>query len=159
MRPKPRPHSSHPTQQNTTQHLHYKSTTPYYPQRAKTPRANTRPEIKLLKTHSKHNTKSQANNSHYESTHNNTLGEVQRNTQHNIQNNSQTPSRICQHNLVPHHIKHKQITNNTKLSTTNNNKMHTRHKCTPPAHRNKNSPNRHTHETSWITITTTSTRP
>ena len=118
-------------------------------QRAKNPSPNTRPETKLLKTHSKHNTKSQANNLHYESTHNNTLGEVQRNTQHNIQNNSQTHSRICQHNLVPHHIKHKheQITNNTKLSTPKNNRMHTRHKRTSPAHRNKNSPHRHTHET------------
>ena len=112
-------------------------------------------------TYSKHikNTTSQANNSHHESTHNNTLREVQRNTQHNIQNNSQTHSRICQHNLVPHHIKNKQITNNTKLSTPNNNRMHTRYKCTPPVHRNKNSPHRHTHETPWITITTTSTRP
>ena len=161
MHPKPRPPISHPTLQNTTRHLHYKSTTSYYPQRAKYPRPNTRPETKLLKTHSKHNTKSQANNTYHESTHNNTLGEVQRNTQHNIHNNSQTHSRICQHNLVPHHIKHKheQITNNTKLSTPNNNRMHTRHKCTPPAHRNKNSPHRYTHETPWITITTTSTRP
>ena len=171
MRPKPRPHSSHPTHQNTTQHLHYKSTTPFYhKQRAKNHSPNTRPETKLLKTHSKHNTKSQANNSHYESTHNNTLGEVQRNTQHNIQNNSQTHSRICQHNLVPHHIKHKheQITNNTKLSTPKNNRMHTRHKRTSPAHRNKNSPHRHTHDTHMKLhrhthetpiITTTSTRP
>ena len=47
----------------------------------------------------------------------------------------------------------------TILSTPNNNRMHTRHKHTPPAHRNKNTPYRHTHETPRITTKATSTRP
>ena len=70
--------SSDPAEYNThtTNQQHHTT----HKQRTKNPRTYTRPKTNLFKTHTKHNTKSQANNAHLESTHNNTLGKVQRNT-------------------------------------------------------------------------------
>ena len=159
MRPKPRSHSSHPTQQNTTLTLQINNTILPTNKEPKILGLTLDPKLNYSK-HIQNTTQKAKQTIHImkalTTTHWGKFKETLNITYKTIVNPILEYASTIWSPIISNTNTNKLL---TKLSTPNNNRMHTRHKCTPPAHRNKNSPHRHTHEIPWITITTTSTRP